>query len=146
MWWMQLIQAAVSMIGSYKEGKAQEQYGQVMNEQKQMEAGSVLEQSKSLARIIRKAGRQQSGETTAAMAKAGLDVNSSTAQDILGEVDQNVEADAMAALLTGERQARSLRNEGSMALAAGKNAKQSSMLSMGQTGMSAWGNMSGGKS
>jgi hypothetical protein len=146
MWWLQLIGAALSMIGSYKKGKGEKDYYDAVAQEKRTEAASTQEQAKSLARIIRKAGKQQSGETTAALAKAGLDVNSSTAQDILGEVDQNVEADAMTALLTGERQARTLRNEAAMAESAGKNAKDQALLSMGQTGMSAWGNMSGGKS
>jgi hypothetical protein len=144
--WQMALSLGTSLIGNYQEGLAEKGYANAMATEKKAQAGSVTEAAKAVARVIRKAGRHQLGQTKAAMAKAGLDVNASAAEDILAEVDQNVESDALSELLTGQRKARTLNNEAAMSTAQAKNAMTRSWLGMGQAGLSAWGNMGGGKS
>lgn len=123
--------------GKYAKGQADLQASQ-MDYQGQVERANALE----TARIIRKAGRRQEGETTAAYAGAGVRVDQGSAVDAQKQVTKDVEHDAYQALLDGNRRGRGMetgatmqRIDGSLKQSAGYVNAAGSALQAGAMGM-----------
>lgn len=125
---LQLIGMGLSLLGGIGGAMASNAAGQAQQAIYNEQAGQELENAKRQAGLIRKMGRAQIGATKNATVKAGLDVNSTASQDMVDYVDSTAEQDAMMTLLTGERRARSLRNQGSIAAAEGRNGAMQSVL------------------
>jgi hypothetical protein len=128
---MSFIQAAV--VGMNALGQVQQ--GRYANAQAKLQ-GSVLdyqakqEQDAAIktAEIIRRAGRRQVGQATAAYAGAGVVVGQGSAGEAEREITQDYEADAFQALLEGGRRGDALRTEASMSRASGRAAQSAGMV------------------
>lgn len=142
--WMAIVGMALSLVGAMREGQAAKLAGQTEQQMLNMDADSEMENAKQQAKLIRKMGDQQRGQAKGALAKSNIDVNSTTANDVLDFVDQGAEMDAYAALLSGETRARSLRNKGEIAMKAGKDKRDGSYLAGAGKAMNSMGGMGGG--
>lgn len=94
MWWM-LIPAAMQMAGSLMQGQADADAAEYEGE---------LADAQGIARAkrIREAGRYAVGQTRAAAVAGGVSVSSDSVLDAERQTVQNVEQDAMSAILSGQ--------------------------------------------
>lgn len=113
----------------------------------QLEYQAGIEEASALktAGLIRKAGRLQVGQTTAAYAASGVQVGQGSAAEVEREINQGVEQDAFQTILDGGRRAGGLRTEATMARIEGRNRRRAAtvaavgtMLSTGAQAYSKW--------
>jgi hypothetical protein len=80
------------------------------------------------AAIIRKAGRRQRGQATAAYAASGARVGEGSAAEVDREIVQGVEHDAFTAILEGDRRAMGLELDAKLRQIAGKAERRAGMI------------------
>jgi hypothetical protein len=103
------------------------QQGRIANTQSQAAASQAdyqaqVEQANAMktAEVIRRAGRRQIGQATAAYAGAGVKVGEGSAGEVERQIGQDVEADAFQALLEGGRRAGALRTDATLTRISGE--------------------------
>lgn len=136
--------AAISAIGSYQQGQAQKKMYEEQAQQSVNEGAYRADAAKAQAEKIRKAGRAQIGETRASLAASGVKVGEGTALELERDISQNVEEDALSALLSGKRSTDAAQQEAKMLNRAGANSAKSGAYSAAGTVLSAAGSIAGG--
>jgi hypothetical protein len=127
------ISAGLSIMGQIKQGKAQKKAANTQARGQDLAAAQNQEAAKQEAGNIRKAGKRQAGASRAALAGAGIVVDSGSGININEDIYRGSESDAYNTLLTGERQASSLNRSASQSRAAGDNAVTGSLLGAAST-------------
>lgn len=112
---------AVSVLGQIKQGQQQQEMYNVQAQQQAAQADAQVVQNeaekqqilkdaaysadatKAQAEKIRRAGRFQVGEANASLAASGVKLGQGTALEIRKNINQNVEEDALSAVLSGKR-------------------------------------------
>lgn len=142
---MMAVSTGVSIAGQLAQGRAQRQAANAQARAEELQAQQQLQAAQDEALRIRKAGQRATGAARAALAGAGIDVNSGTALTIEDDITASAESDAYNTLLTGERRSTALRNSAAMSRAAGRNAMFSSVLGSVTTGLQGWKGIKGNK-
>lgn len=105
--------------GNLAKGQADLAAGQ-LEYQGNVERDNALE----TARLIRRAGRQQIGQTDAAYAGAGVKVGEGSAAEVERQQYQDVEHDAFQAILEGNRRARGMDTQADLTRIDGRMRQQ----------------------
>lgn len=113
---------AFNAISSIQQGRQEKKFANFQAEQANADAQAEREAGQVRADKIRKAGRYQQAEATAALAASGVEVKAGTPLKIAQEIDKNVESDALNEILFGSRTGSRLDQEAQGLRAAGKNA------------------------
>lgn len=131
---------AFSAVSSIQQGQQQQKYADYQAAQANADAQAEREAGQVQAKQVRKAGKYQQAEATAALAASGVEVGAGTPLKIDQQIGRNVEADALNTILYGTRtgarldqQAQGLRASGSNAAAAGVRSAFGSVLSAGSS-------------
>jgi hypothetical protein len=138
--------AGASLLGGMSSASAAKSQGAAVQIANNTQADIEQRNAQEMARLIRRAGRRQMGETRAGYAGAGVDVNASgSVQDVATEQTNAIEHDAFQAILEGDRRALSLRLDGKLGRLRGEadaSAAQmqgvNSALAAGYQGYSNW--------
>lgn len=142
---MMAVSTGVNIAGQLAQGRAQRQAANAQARAEEMQAAQQLQAARDEALRIRKTGQRAAGAARAALAGAGIDVNSGTALTIEDDITTGAESDAFNTLLTGERRSTALRNSAAMSRASGRQAMFSSVLGSATTGLQGWKGIKGNK-
>lgn len=99
----------LSAAGGYQEGKAQQAQYKYQAAQAEADAQAEREAGQVAAQKIRKAGARQLSETKASYAASGVDVTTGTPQSVNRAIMQDIEEDALNAILDSNRKADRLK-------------------------------------
>lgn len=127
------VSAGMSVFGQLQKGQADKRAADAQALEQEVAAVQQMDAAKQEAARIRKAGERQAGAARAAFAGAGIVADQGSAVNINEDIYAGSESDAYNTLLTGERQATSLRRGAQMSREAGRDAETSSLLSAGIT-------------
>lgn len=105
MGWVQLVGAGVSALSQKKQGQAAEDAANA-------NADAMMANAAMKAARIRKMAGFQRGEALAATAASGVDVNSASSRVIQDSIRNNSEEDVSNTLLSGQRSATAIRDQG----------------------------------
>ncbi|WP_338615546.1 hypothetical protein [Pigmentiphaga sp. CHJ604] len=135
---------ALAAGGAVYSGIQQQEAADTNAELARREAASAEATAATQAQRIRRAGRAQVGEATAALAASGVDLGSTTAIRIGEEITRNAESDAYATILSGKRQATTARDQAAVSEWQGSNAATAGVISGISTALGGYGRAKGG--
>ena len=124
----QIIGTVVSVMGSMKQGEAAQEQANAQAQQTLNQGAYQADAAKQQAEKIRKAGRAQQGEATAALAASGVKLGAGTALEVKKSIIRNTEEDALSAILSGNRAQSSAQEEAKLLGRAGDNANSSAQF------------------
>lgn len=121
--------ATVQAVGSISQGRAAK--NQAYGEARQMDYQAAVERDNAAAEaaVIRRMGERARGETLAGIAASGIKIGEGSALDAERQVMEDAAVDEYMALLTGERNARSLEMSAKQRRAAGRAARNAGYIS-----------------
>lgn len=111
------------------QGELSAEMGKIQATQLRQQALADQAESQVIARQERKKSALMSSRVKALTASSGTGLESPNVVQVLADIDQRGEYNALAALYTGETSARSKRLAANMAIAQGKNQRTQSRLS-----------------
>lgn len=119
--WVMVAVGGMNALNQVNAGKYAR--GQADLQASQAEYQATVEQKAALdtAAIIRRAGRRQIGQATAAYAGAGVQVGEGSAGEVERQITQDVEHDAFQTILQGDRRARGLQTDATLMRIDGKS-------------------------
>lgn len=129
----------MSVMGQIQQGQQQKAMYNAQAQQTLNDAAYRADAAKSQAEKIRKAGRAQVGEANAALAASGVKLGEGTPLEVQKTITQNVEEDALSAILSGKRITSSAQEESRLLGKAGKNAVTNSYYGAASTVLQAGG-------
>lgn len=132
--------AAFSVLGALQQGQARKDEADARAIQTLNEGAARQDAAYAQAEKIRKAGRAQRGEAKAALAASGVKLGDGTPLEIDKTITQNVEEDALSAILSGKRAMSSATQEASLLQTAGRNAVTGSYFNAAGSVLGAAGN------
>lgn len=132
------ISAGVSVAGQLAQGQAQKQAKDAQAHEYDIQAAQAKVDAEQEAKRIRAAGEKTAGAARAALAGAGINVDSGSAININEDIYRNSESDAFNTLLTGSNRAASYGRSASQSRGAGKDAESASLLSAATTAGNAY--------
>jgi hypothetical protein len=118
-----LASTGFQMMSSMNKGSQQQDMANYQAAQANADAQSLREVSQVNAEKIRRAGKTQQSAARSALAASGVMTDAGTPLMIQGQIEQNSESDALTELLTGVRGGKKLDAEASGLRVAGSNAK-----------------------
>jgi hypothetical protein len=120
--------AGFSAAGSISQGQAAKQ--QAYGEAGQLDYQAAVERDNAAAEagIIRRMGQRARGETLAGAVASGIKIGEGSALDAERQVMEDAAIDEQLALLTGDRNARSLEASAAQRRASGRAARQAGYL------------------
>ena len=77
----------------------------------EIQGAYALDAATQTAKNIRKAGKAQQGAANVALAASGVKLGEGTALEIQNTIDQNVQQDALSAILSGQRTKSAMQRE-----------------------------------
>jgi hypothetical protein len=137
--------AGMQAAGSISQGMAANAAGQAQQTIYNAQAIAERDAAAAEAAKIGRRTEQARGAAKAALAGAGVTLDSATSLDIGQDITQRGAEDARMTLLTGERRARELVAQGDSARRSGRNALFQSVLRAGSSVAQGWA-MSGSSS
>lgn len=143
---MMAASTTMSAVGSVQQGRAADRAAQVNAGQLEYQALVEQDNAQAAAQMIRRDGERSRASTVAAVAMSGASIGEWSAGDVERQVLEDTEADALTAILNGNREARGLNDSASNTRKAGRDARRagyinatSSLLSAGAQGLKASG-------
>lgn len=137
MGWVQaglmIASTVMSAAGDRQAGKAQSAQYQYQAEQAEADAQAEREYGINQAAKIRKAGARQLAETRASYAASGVDVTQGTPQTVNRAITQDIEEDALNAMLDGDYRAKKLIAQSQSYSASSQNALTASRINTAGT-------------
>lgn len=137
MGWGQAIAMGVSTLlsasGERQAGKAQSAQYEYQARQAEADAQAEREYGITQAQKIRKAGARQLAETRASYAASGVDVNVGTPQDVNRAITQDIEEDALSAILDGDYRSQRLKAQAQAYRSGASTASTASTINAGST-------------
>lgn len=126
--WVTVAVGGMTALNQVQQGRTARKQADMQARVSEFQAG--IEQANALktAEIIRRAGRSQVGQATAAFAGAGVKVGEGSAGEVERQINLDVEHDAFQALLEGGRRASGLRTEAAMTRAQGRMAQTAGIV------------------
>lgn len=134
---LMVIATGISAGSSIMQGQQAKQMADKQAEQATLEGMYRMDAAKSQAEKIRKAGKFQQGEAKASLAASGVKLGDGTPLEIQRTITQNVEQDALTAILNGQRAQSSANTEAELLHQSGRNAQMNGVLNAGSTVLSA---------
>ncbi len=122
-----------SVAGTVMQGQAQKKQANAQAQQALNEGAYQADAYKQQADKIRRAGKAQVGETTAALAGSGVKLGEGTPLELKKTIVQRSEEDALTAIMNGGRTSSAAAEQASIYGKAGDNAVKSSYLGAAKT-------------
>lgn len=123
-----LVMGGLSVVNTLASGRAAEKQGQTQGMLNDYQAQVEIESAMEMAKVIRRAGRKTEGAARAQYGASGVRVDEGSAVEVQQQIAMDVEQDAFAALLDGQRNALGLRLQGQNARRQGRSARQASYI------------------
>lgn len=123
----------LSAAGDVQSGKAQSAQYEYQARQAEADAEAEREYGITQAQKIRKAGARQLAETRASYAASGVDVNVGTPQSVNRAITQDIEEDALNAILDGDYRSQKLKAQAQSYRAGASTASSASTINAGAT-------------
>lgn len=120
--------AGAQAVGSITQGRAAKSQAYAEAGQLDYQAAVERDNAAAEAAVIRRMGERQRGETLAGAVASGIKIGEGSALDAERQVMQDSAVDAQLAILTGDRNARSLQASASQRRAAGRAARDAGYL------------------
>lgn len=114
---------AISVAGQQQQGKAAQAQANYQAQVQENEAAAAQDAAQAQAEKIRLEGRRIAGQARAAQAASGVDVNAGSSLEAQRQIGLNSEQDALATILTGQRQGSTLRQQAGLTRASGANSR-----------------------
>ena len=121
--WVMVAVGGMTAFNQVQQGRTARQQGNMQAQASEFQARIEQENALKTAEIIRRAGRRQVGQASAAYAAAGVKVGEGSALETERQINLDVEHDAFQSLLEGGRRARGLQTDAEMARAQGRMAQ-----------------------
>ena len=121
-----------------QQGRNAEAYAEYQAKVAQRDANTAEAAGRVTAEKIRRAGRVAKADAIAAVAASGMDINSASANDVVLGIGRDFEADALAAIYSGQNEGMVRRSEGSAALANGRAQRSSALASGAAAAAGGW--------
>jgi len=135
--WIALAAAAASATAAVYSGNVQKQTAEVNAELQRREGAAQEDAAMAQAEKIRKAGKAQAAQATAALAGSGVSIGEGTPIRINEQIIKNAEDDAYSTLLTGARQRQTASDQAGLLEYQGKAAQTGGYISAGASLLSA---------
>jgi hypothetical protein len=119
--WVTVAVGASSALSQINAGKYAKGQSDLQAQQSEYQAAAEQKAALNTAAIIRRAGRRQLGQATAAYASAGVQVGEGSAGEVERQITQDVEHDAFQTILQGDRRALGLRTDATLMRIDGKS-------------------------
>ncbi len=119
---------AATVYGQQQAAEQAEEAAEAQGRQIATQAGQEIDASNAQAERIRRAARQQQGEAMAALSASGVSVGEGTALKISEEIYKDSESDALNTIISGNRGANHLSEQGRQILQQGRNAKKAANI------------------
>lgn len=142
---MSFVITGLQVVNTVQQGVAARRQADIQARQLEYQATQEREAAVEEARKVRRSGDAARGEAAAAIAASGVKVGEGSALEIDRRIGEDAESDALAALLTGGRRARSLELEAGLGRVAGKQQQAAAFASAASTALSGGYSMSGWK-
>lgn len=143
---MLAVTTTMQVAGSIQQGRAADAAAQDQAGQLEYQALVEKDNAQAAAQMIRRDGERSRANTVASVAMSGAKIGEWSAGDVERQVMEDTEADALTALMNGDRQARGLNDSARRTRSAGRDARRAgylnaatSLLSAGSQGMKASG-------
>lgn len=121
----------MSAAGQGQQGAAALAQADFNANENDVQAANIQDNALAQAEKIRRQGRENASAARAALAASGVMVDEGSGLEVQRRITQNSEDDALAAILSGDRQAGTLRRSASMMRRAGANAASASSTNIG---------------
>ena len=129
---------AVSAYGAIQQGRAVQQASESDAQQAEIYAAEARDEAQQEAADIRKGGRIVASASRAAFAGSGVRLDVGGTPDVVEkQIVEDSEEDAAMSILTGERRARSARQQAELSRSSARNASRSAFLSASGTALGA---------
>lgn len=128
-----LLSMAVSAGSAIYQGQQQQKQYQAQAQQAVNDAAYEADAYKQKADKIRRAGKTQVGETSAALAASGVKLGTGTPLELTKDIQRRAEEDALAAILSGDRTVSAADEQASIYNKAGASALTGGFLKAGGT-------------
>ncbi len=129
----------LSTVSQKNQGEQTQAAANYSADQDDLQAAQTLDAARQTAQKIRRAGRSTASTADASYAASGVRVDVGTPTVVGKQIFQDSESDALAAILSGQRQATSLQNQAALKRATGDNAITASRAAAGATVLSSVG-------
>jgi len=131
--WVALASAAVSLLGSLKQGQAAKDTANYQAAQADADASAARSAAKVEAARIRKAGASQASQANAALAASGVETGEGTALRITSDITGDAEQDAYTTIMNGMNTGARYNAQAQADRISGKNAAQASYINAGSS-------------
>lgn len=125
--------AAVGAVGALYSADTAENTADANAEMTRRQGAQEKDAAVAQAEKIRRAGRAQAAQASAAMASSGVAIGEGTPIRINEEIYKESESDAFSTLLTGTRRQRTAEEQGAVIIAGGKAEKTAGYLNAGSS-------------
>lgn len=133
MGWVAVAGAALSLLGSVKQGQSAQSMANYQAEQANADADAARAAGRVEADRIRKAGRQQASQANAALAASGVETGEGTALRITSDITGDAEQDAYTTIINGINTGARYNAQAQADRISGKNAAQASYINAGSS-------------
>lgn len=128
----------LSAMNTLSAGRTAQTQGETQGMLNDYQAKVEIDNAMQMAKVIRRAGRRTEAAARTGYAASGVSVDEGSAVEVQQQIAMDVEQDAFAALLEGQRSALGLRMQGNNARQQGRAARRASyvdaLTTLGQAG------------
>jgi hypothetical protein len=142
--WVALAAAAVSALGSMKQGNDAKAAANYNAAQATADAQANTAAAKVQAQRIREQGAQQASQANAAFGASGVETDSGTALRVTSGIAGDAEQDAYQTILNGVNGSNRMRAQAQADRLSGKQAQQAGMINAGSSLLSSGSKMYSG--
>jgi len=131
--WVAVAAAAVSALGSIKQGQSAQTAANYNAAQTRADADATTAAAKVQAQKIRQQGARQASQATSAFGASGVETDTGTALRVTSGIAGDAEQDAYTTILNGVNNANRMRAQAQADVIGGQQAKQAGMISGGSS-------------
>lgn len=146
--WVGLVAMAagslLQMKGQKEQGDAAQAEANFSAGQDEQQAANLQDAALAQAEKMRRQGRDTASQARASLAASGVKVDEGSGLEAQRQIAANSESDALASILTGQRQADTLRQTAQMKRQSGTNAQAASQTAQQTSLLGGFGKVAGG--
>lgn len=135
--WVAVAAAAVSALGSIKQGNEAKTAANYNAAQTQADANANTAAAKVQAQRIRKMGYQQASQANAAYGASGVETSAGTTARVTSDIVGDADEDAYTTVINGVNSSNRMRSQAQADRISGNNAQQAGMMGAGGSLLSA---------